>query len=272
VDAETHPYISTGLKQNKFGIPMEAAREVYAEAASLAGIDVVGIDCHIGSQLTKTTPFSDAVGRIGGLVEVLAVDGIRLRYVDLGGGLCIPYGEEEEAEPPSPADYGAAIRNAMAPLVEMNLTVILEPGRVIVGNAGVLLTRVLYRKSTAAKSFTIVDAAFNDLLRPALYGSFHEIRPVFRSADAPMEVVDVVGPICETGDFLARDREMRRAEPGDLLAVGAAGAYGFAMASNYNTRPRAAEVMVKGAEYAVVRARETIEDLLRGETIPAFLR
>jgi diaminopimelate decarboxylase len=271
VDAETHPYISTGLKKNKFGIPMAAARDVYAEAGGLAGIEVVGIDCHIGSQLTKTAPFSDAVARVVDLVARLRQDGLTLWLVDIGGGLGIPYGEEEEAEPPSPADYGAAIQRALAPLADMKLTLVCEPGRVIVGNAGVLLTRVLYRKETEAKSFVIVDGAFNDLMRPALYGSFHAIRPVARRGDAAREVVDVVGPICETGDFLARDRELAPSQAGDLLAVMAAGAYGFTMASNYNTRPRAAEVLVKGDRFAVVRERETLADLIRGESIPDFL-
>jgi diaminopimelate decarboxylase len=271
VDAETHPYISTGLQKNKFGIPMQQAGEVYREAVRLEHIDVVGIDCHIGSQLTKTTPFSDAIARLCELIRDLATDGVALRSIDIGGGLGIPYGQEEEAAPPSPADYGAAVKRALAPLAELGLTVICEPGRVIVGNAGVLLTRVLYHKSTDVKNFTIVDAAFNDLLRPAFYNSYHGVRPVERRADAETWVCDLVGPICETGDFLARDRKMVRTRDGDLLVLTAAGAYGFTMASNYNSRPRAAEVMVKGDQYHVVRAREVVEDLIRGEAIPPFL-
>jgi diaminopimelate decarboxylase len=271
VDAETHPYISTGLKKNKFGIPSAGALEVYREAAAMDGIEVVGIDCHIGSQLTKTTPFTDAIARIADLVARLGEEaGIRFRYVDIGGGLGIPYGQEEEPEPPTPAEYGAAIRRALAPLGE-GVTIVCEPGRVIAGNAGVLLTRVLYNKRSEAKHFLVVDAAFNDLLRPAFYGSFHPMRPVRRFPLRQSQVVDVVGPICETGDFLARDRELTQMERGELLAIGAAGAYGFTMASNYNSRPRAAEVLVKGGQYAVIRRRETREQLTENESIPDFL-
>jgi diaminopimelate decarboxylase len=269
VDAETHPYISTGLQKNKFGIPSADAAEVYRRAAELAHIEPVGVDCHIGSQLTKTTPFTDAVARVAGLVHSLADQGIKLRYLDIGGGLGIPYGQEEEPEPPSPAEYGSAIKTALGELAD-ETTLICEPGRVIAGNAGVLLTRVLYGKSNSVKEFTIVDAAFNDLMRPALYGSFHPMRPVARK-DVGTHVADIVGPICETGDFLARDRQMRRPDPGDLICVGAAGAYGFTMASNYNTRPRAAEVLVKGDSYAVVRKRETLDQLIENESIPDFL-
>jgi len=272
VDPETHPYISTGLKKNKFGIAATDVREVYQMAAELDHIEPVGIDCHIGSQLTKTTPFRDAVSRIGTLVRELADSGIKIKYIDLGGGLGIPYGEEEEPEPPSPADYGRAIQDGLAPLADLNLTLICEPGRVIAGNAGVMITKVLYEKSNTAKNFTIVDAAFNDLLRPALYKSFHPMRPVVRNEDRSSHVSDVVGPICETGDFLARDREMQHVQSGELIAVGAAGAYGFSMASNYNTRPRAAEVLVKGDGYAVIRKRETLEELLANESIPDFLK
>jgi diaminopimelate decarboxylase len=271
VDAETHPYISTGLNKNKFGIPASQAMEIFQRAAALKALEVVGIDCHIGSQLTKTSPFSDAVARVADLTHRLSQAGIPLRYVDIGGGLGIPYGQEEEAEPPSPSEYGAAVKKALAPLTELKLTLICEPGRVIVGNAGVLMTRVLYRKSSPVKDFTIVDAAFNDLIRPAFYGSYHPIKPVVRNDGRDSHVVDVVGPICETGDFLARDRELREALPGELLAFGAAGAYGFAMASNYNSRPRAAEVLVKGGEFAVIRRRETYEDLVGPESIPDFL-
>jgi diaminopimelate decarboxylase len=266
VDAETHPYISTGLQKNKFGIPMGRAREVYGEAVAMSHIDIVGIDCHIGSQLTKTSPFADAIARIRELVLALRDDGVKVKYIDIGGGLGIPY--EEETDLPTPADYGAAVKQAIAPLSDLDLTVICEPGRVIAGNAGVLLTRVLYHKSTDVKNFTIIDAAFNDLLRPAFYQSHHGIKPVHRDPKAEQWVADVVGPICETGDFLARDRKMPKTKQGDLLAFMSAGAYGFVMASNYNTRPRAAEVLVQGDQYWVVRKRETLEDLLANEQIP----
>jgi diaminopimelate decarboxylase len=270
VDAETHPYISTGLKQNKFGISVAQAREVYRTARSLPHVVIKGIDCHIGSQLTKTAPFRDAIARVAALAKELRDDGVALELLDVGGGLGIPYQEEEE--PPSPQDYGQAIADAVAPFDGLDLTLVCEPGRVIVGNAGVLLSRVLYLKQTETKHFTIVDAAFNDLIRPAFYQSFHAIKPVRRKEAAPPVVSDVVGPICETGDFLARDREIRRCDPGDLLAFMSAGAYGFVMASNYNTRPRAAEVLVKGDGFAVVRRREDFEDLVRGEEIPDWLR
>ncbi len=265
VDAQTHPYISTGLKNNKFGIAWNGALEAYRLARSLPHLDVVGVDCHIGSQLTKTAPFSDAIARLVELVQVLRGEGIALRTLDIGGGLGIAYGKEEEPEPPTPGEYGDAIKRALAPLSDMKLTVLCEPGRVIVGNAGVLLTRVLYDKPGEAKRFLIVDAAMNDLMRPALYGSFHPMRPVIERGDRPRATVDVVGPICESGDFLARDREMRQLERGDLLAIGAAGAYGFTMSSNYNTRPRAAEVLVASSSYTVVRRRETIDQLLANE-------
>jgi diaminopimelate decarboxylase len=271
VDAETHPYISTGLKKNKFGIPATEARSYYKRAEALDNIEIVGIDCHIGSQLTKTAPFTDAIDRITHLVAGLQADGVSLRYLDIGGGLGIPYGEEEEPEPPSPAQYGAAIAKSLAPLSDMDLTLICEPGRVIVGNAGVLVTEVLYRKHNDVKNFTIVDAAFNDLMRPAFYNSFHPMRPVRRDASRARIVTDVVGPICETGDFLARDREITSLEQGELISIGASGAYGFTMSSNYNTRPRAAEVLVRGNEYAVVRKRETLDQLLANESVPDLL-
>ncbi len=270
VDAETHPYISTGLKKNKFGIAAAEAYDVYKRAAELKHIEVVGIDCHIGSQLTNTTPFSDAIERISALVEELEAVGIHIKTLDIGGGLGIPYGQEEEAEPPSPAEYGQAVTTALAPLLSRGIRLICEPGRVIAGNAGVLVTTVLYRKASEVKEFVIVDAAFNDLMRPALYGSFHPMRPVVRHDDRRIIHADVVGPICETGDFLARDRELRDMEAGELLAIGAAGAYGFTMASNYNTRTRAVEVMVNGDRVEVVRAREQVADLFRLERIPLW--
>jgi diaminopimelate decarboxylase len=269
VDAETHPYISTGLKKNKFGISVDAARAVYRKARGLANVTIKGIDCHIGSQLTKTAPFRDAIGRVAALARELAAEGVKLELLDVGGGLGIPYQEEGE-DPPSPGDYAAAIADAVAPFEGLDLTLVCEPGRVIVGNAGVLLTKVLYLKQGEIKSFTIVDAAFNDLIRPAFYDSYHAIKPVARGGGETW-VSDVVGPICETGDFLARDRSMKKPAPGDLLAIMSAGAYGFTMASNYNSRPRAAEVLVKGKEFAVVRKREELADLVRGESIPSFL-
>jgi len=271
VDAKTHPYISTGLKKNKFGIPAAEALAVYREAAALPGIEVVGIDCHIGSQLTKTTPFTAAIERLGALVAQLQSEGIALRHVDIGGGLGISYGEEDERTPPSPGDYGAAIKRAMEQLSARGMTIVCEPGRVITGNAGLLMTRVLYLKKTEVKELAIVDAACNDLLRPALYGAYHQIQPVRRVGGAEVAVFDVVGPICESSDFLARDRKLARPAPGDLLAVMGAGAYGFVMASNYNGRPRAAEVLVREDRYAVVRARETLVDLVRGEVVPDFI-
>jgi diaminopimelate decarboxylase len=266
VDPETHPYISTGLKQNKFGVAMDEAHALFRAAAALPGIEVTGVDCHIGSQLTKTSPFTDAIARLVALVEQLAADGIRIAHVDIGGGLGIDYGKGE-APPPSPAEYGTAVRAALAPLAALGVTLVCEPGRVIVGQAGALLARVLYRKRSEAKHFTIVDAAMNDLMRPALYGSYHPIWPV-RGADRPTIATDVVGPICETGDFFARDRALPELARGELICVGATGAYGAVMASNYNTRPRAPEVLVDGERYTVLRPRETYEQLLAGERLP----
>jgi diaminopimelate decarboxylase len=268
VDAQTHPYISTGLKKNKFGIPVAWAREAFAAAMKMKHIEVVGLDCHIGSQLTKTEPFRDAIVRLGELTRSLVKDGVTLRYLDIGGGLGIPYNQED---PPSPADYGKAISEAMSAFEGLDLTLICEPGRVIVGNAGVLVTKALYLKQSEIKNFVIVDAAMNDLIRPAFYDSYHAIWPVKKKHSEPY-VADVVGPICETGDFLARDRSLpQKPEEGDLLALMSAGAYGFTMSSNYNTRPRVAEVMVKGNQFAVVRKREELEELVKNESIPSFL-
>ena len=264
VDAETHPYISTGLKQNKFGVGMGEARALFQEAKQLAGLEIAGVTCHIGSQLIKTSPFVDAIARLVALVHDLAEDGIRLEHIDIGGGLGIDYGKGDAV--PSPAEYGAAVRSALAPLTRLGVTVMTEPGRVIVGNAGALLTRVLYRKRNEAKHFTIVDAAMNDLMRPALYGSFHPIKPV-RGPERATITTDVVGPICETGDFFARDRALPELAQGELVWIGAAGVYTAAMASNYNTRPRAPEVLVRGDRYTVIRARETYEQLIAGERI-----
>jgi len=262
VDPETHPYIATGLKTSKFGIPFAQAHEVYAEAASLKGVEVVGADIHIGSQLTKTAPLADAVARIAALVKTLRERSIEIRMVDVGGGLGIRYRDEA---PPTHREYARVLLPALR---ELGVTVLLEPGRSIVGNAGILLTRVLYRKETEEKTFVVVDAAMNDLIRPALYDAYHELQPVAEARlDAPRETVDVVGPICESGDFLAKDRALARTEEGDLLAIMSAGAYASAMASNYNTRPRAVEVLVEGNRYTIVRRRETYEDLVAGETV-----
>jgi len=261
VDAKTHPYISTGLKENKFGIDIENAGAVYQRAAELPHINVQGIDCHIGSQLSDISPFVDALDRVLLLIDNLATQGIKLRHIDMGGGLGITYRDEA---PPSPADYAAAI---LAPLKERGLEIVLEPGRAIAGNAGILLTQVEYLKPGEAKSFAIVDAAMNDLLRPALYGAWQDIIPLeARDNNDHAGVYDVVGPICETGDFLGKDRQLN-IEAGDVLAICSAGAYSFGMSSNYNSRPRVAEVMVDGDQYTVVRKRETLEALWLDETI-----
>ncbi|HUJ62686.1 MAG TPA: diaminopimelate decarboxylase [Kofleriaceae bacterium] len=262
VDPQTHPYISTGLKQNKFGISMAEALPLLRAPAKYRAIELVGLDCHIGSQLTKTAPFVDAIARLVALVQEHRIE---LRHIDIGGGLGIDYGQGDGA-PPSPAEYGQAVLAALAPLTGRGVKLVVEPGRAIVGAAGALITRVLYRKRNEAKHFTIVDAAMNDLMRPALYNSFHPIKPV-RGPERPAIATDVVGPICETGDFFARDRELPALEPGELIWIGAAGAYGSAMASNYNSRPRAAEVLVAGERYAVIRARETYEQLVAGERL-----
>lgn len=260
VDAQTHPYISTGLKENKFGIAIEDAREVYRSARQMANLEVVGVDCHIGSQLTSVSPFVDALKRVLALIDELAADGIAIQHLDIGGGLGIHYQDET---PPTPAEYAAAL----VPLLrDRQLEVLLEPGRAIAGNAGILLTKVEFIKPAEAKQFAIVDAAMNDLLRPALYQSWQAIEAVVQESDAPAAVYDIVGPICETGDFLGKDRELAISE-GDLLAIRSAGAYGFTMSSNYNSRPRAAEIMVDGAECHLVRERETISDLFAGEHI-----
>lgn len=259
VDAKTHPYISTGLKENKFGIDIAEAPALYARAAKMAHIEIIGVDCHIGSQLTQVAPFVDALKRVLALVDELAAQGIRLKHLDIGGGLGITYRSET---PPSPVDYTAAL---LPQLRGRGLKVLIEPGRAIVGNAGVLLTRVEYLKPTTHKNFAIVDAAMNDLVRPALYSAWQDIVPVVpRSGEATQ--YDVVGPVCETGDFLGKDRVLC-IEPGDLLAICSAGAYGFSMSSQYNSRPRAAEVMVDGDRVHVVRARETLAQLMEGEAL-----
>jgi diaminopimelate decarboxylase len=264
VDPKTHPYISTGLKKNKFGINIQKSLDDYILASTLQNTEVIGVSCHIGSQLTEVGPFVEAVQRIKELVAKLRSAGIRIRCVDLGGGLGITYNQEE---PPHPREYAEAL---MQELPGLDCTLILEPGRVIVGNAGILVTRVLYTKEGGEKNFVIVDAAMNDLIRPSLYGSYQRIQPVHRK-DRIETTVDVVGPICESGDFLAKDRKIPKVEPGELLAVMSAGAYGFTMSSNYNSRPRVAEVMADKNRFGVVRKREEYEDLIRGESIPDFL-
>ncbi len=261
VDPRTHAYISTGLAKNKFGISTGPALELYRRAAELANIEIAGVSCHIGSQLTEIEPFVEALGKLRIFIESLAADGIAVRYLDIGGGLGIRYGDEE---PPPPAEYAAAVA---AGLEGLDCTLILEPGRVLTGNAGILVTRVLYTKDGPEKKFIIVDAGMNDLARPSLYDAFHAIDPV-SGKDRPRVKADVVGPICETGDFLARDQMVPESAGGDLLAVMSAGAYGFSMSSNYNSRPRAAEVMVEKDGFKVIRRRETFADLIRGEAVP----
>ena len=266
IDPKTHPYISTGFKKSKFGIEVAKAIDVYKEADKMEGIDVVAIDAHIGSQIFDLTPFSDSVKKLVGLADTLIEAGIDIKYIDIGGGLGISYKKEEK--PPKHEEYAKVIISEMK---DKPYSLVLEPGRSLMGNAGAMVTRVLYLKEGTAKKFVIVDAAMNDLIRPAFYESYHEILPVIESSQSG-GVVDVVGPICESGDFLAQDRELPEVSSGDLLAVMSAGAYGFVMSSNYNTRPRVPEVLVKGGEFSVVRERETYEDLLKPERIPSFLK
>lgn len=260
VDAKTHPYIATGLKENKFGIDVESALEEYRRAAELPHLAILGMDCHIGSQLTDVTPFLAALERVLELMDRLDRDGIPLRHLDLGGGLGIRYRDET---PPEPIEYVRALLDHVG---NSRIEILLEPGRAIAGNAGILLTRVEYLKQTPHKSFAIVDAAMNDLMRPALYEAWQEIVPVQPRDEVPEQIYDVVGPVCETGDFLGRERRLA-VRPGDLLAVRSAGAYGFTMSSNYNSRVRPPEIMVDGERVHLVRARETIEDLWRGEQV-----
>ena len=264
VDARTHPYISTGLKENKFGIDINRAPEVYARAANLPHLGLRGVDCHIGSQLTETAPFLDALDRVLELVEQLVAQGIQLAHLDLGGGLGIRYRDET---PPSPDDYASAVR---ARLGDTELTILIEPGRAIAGNAGILVTRVEYLKHTEHKDFVIVDAAMNDLMRPALYNAWQEITPVV-PRKGQTRLYDVVGPVCETGDFLGKDRELIL-QPADLLAVRSAGAYGFSMSSNYNSRPRAAEIMVDDKQIHVIRERETVAELFAHEHVLPWMK
>ena len=261
VDAVTHPYISTGLRDHKFGIDIAAAREVYLRARKLRNIWAAGVSCHIGSQILDYSPILEAAGKVLNLIEALQCDGFAIHHVDLGGGLGISYQEADVA--PGIRDFVTDLRDRIG---RARLTVTIEPGRSIVGPAGVLLTRVLYRKKSPAKEFIVVDAAMNDLIRPALYNAHHEVRPL-RQMNGKTVIADIVGPVCETGDFLARDREMPDVQPGSWLAVSSAGAYGFVQASNYNSRPRGAEVLIEGDRWRVIRTRETYEDLVRGETI-----
>lgn len=263
VDAETHPHISTGLKENKFGIDIEKSLEAYRHARTLENIEVIGVSCHIGSQVTKTAPFVDALKRLKKLLGRLEEEGFDIRYLDLGGGLGITYKDET---PPEPAEYAEAL---LAFARELPCTLVFEPGRVLVGNAGALVTTVLYRKNTEEKNFVIVDAGMNDLIRPSLYDSYHRILPVAENGKGEI-VADVVGPICESGDYLAKKRKLPEVKQGELIAVMSAGAYGFSMSSNYNSRPRVAEVLVRDDRFYVIRERETYEDLVRGERIPEF--
>ncbi len=265
IDPKTHPYITTGLKKNKFGILWGDAVRLYREIAGEPWLLAVGISSHIGSQITEMEPFIQAVRSLKGMAEELSRAGTRLTFIDIGGGLGITYNKEL---PPLPKAYAAAIEPELA---GTGLTLILEPGRVIVGNSGIFVSRLLYVKKTAAKTFYVVDGAMNDLVRPALYGAYHEIIPA-QEKTGEKRKVDVVGPICESGDFFARDRALPLLKGGDLIAVLSAGAYGFSMASNYNSRRRAAEVLVKGDKFFIIRKRETPRDLTRGETIPDFLK
>ncbi len=259
VDPKTHPYIATGLRQHKFGVPIESALELYRRANRSDRLKVTGIGFHIGSQITRVEPFIDALNRLKEIVSELREDGIGIQYLDLGGGLGITYNDEV---PPHPDDYGKAVLDVVK---DMDCTLLLEPGRVIVGNAGILVTRVLLTKQSEGKNFVIVDAAMNDLIRPSLYGSYHGIQPETLSGKSRW-TADVVGPICESGDFLARDRDMPRVKARDLLAVMSAGAYGFVLSSNYNSRPRIPEVLVSGKRLKVIRKRETFLNLIRSES------
>ncbi len=264
VDPKTHPYISTGLKKNKFGFDVESSLKEYRKARELRNIDVIGVDCHIGSQLTEVAPFVDAMNKLKELIGVLRSEGFEIRYLDLGGGLGIRYNEEM---PPHPREYARGIiDNAKG----LDCTLVFEPGRVIVGNAGILVANVLYTKSSGEKNFIIVDAGMNDLIRPSFYGSYHHIQPVIAKGRDNL-TADVVGPICESGDFLAKDRTLPRLERGESVAVMSAGAYGFTMSSNYNARPRVPEVLVRDNHYYVIRSREEYADLTRKESIPDFL-
>ncbi len=261
VDPNTHPYIATGLKKSKFGIDISLAMEEYQVAKELPHIEVVGVHQHIGSQITEIAPFVDSLVKVAGLIAKLRDHGFAIKYLDVGGGLGITYKDED---PPVPRVFAEAM---IAVIKDLGCTIVLEPGRVIVGNAGVLVTKVLYDKRTPAKHFIVVDAGMNDLIRPSLYGSFHSILPARQEAGRETVVADVVGPVCESGDFLAKDRSMPAPEPGELLVVMSAGAYGYTMSSSYNSRPRPPEIMVKGDRYFTIRERESYEDLIRNERV-----
>jgi len=265
VDPRTHPYISTGMKENKFGIDINESVKLYKKAKRLKNVALKGVDFHIGSQLTEVKPFVDALGIVSDFVRRLKKEGILVEFVDIGGGLGITYHEET---PPHPLEYASAVASIVR---KLDVTLILEPGRVLTGNSGILVTELLYTKETGRKTFYIVDAAMNDLFRPSLYGSYHKIIPV-RKRRRKMVEVDVVGPVCESGDFFAKDREIEEVKKGDCLALLSTGAYGFAMSSNYNSRGRVPEVLVRGDRFYVIRERETMKDLVRGEKFPPFLR
>lgn len=265
IDPKTHAYISTGLKENKFGIPIEEALEYYQLARGLSNIEVVGVHQHIGSQITEVQPFIDALEKLVGFVRELRAAGMDITHINIGGGIGITYKDET---PPLPKEVAAAIQ----PMLKASgCTIVMEPGRALVGNAGILVTRALYRKDSGEKKFLIVDAGMNDLIRPSLYDAYHDIKPLVEPVSPTHETYDVVGPICESGDFLAKDRSLPVMRPGEYLAVLGAGAYGFSMSSNYNSRPRAAEVLVRGNDYVVVRERETYNELVRGEKVPRWL-
>ena len=268
VDAKTHAKISTGRAENKFGVPLSRAREVYAEASSLPGLDVAGVDMHIGSQLTDLAPFDEAFSLLAEFTRELRADGHAIRHVDLGGGLGIPYREDDDPDSYHPERYAAIVRRHFA---GSGLQLVLEPGRLIVGNAGALVTRVIYVKRGEEKTFVIVDAGMNDLVRPTLYDAHHEIVRVVEDKDGPRLIVDVVGPVCETGDYLALDREMHAVASGDLLAVLSAGAYGAVQAGTYNSRPLIAETLVDGEKFAIIRPRESLEELIGRDRLPGWL-
>jgi diaminopimelate decarboxylase len=268
VDAKTHAKIATGKSENKFGIPISRAREVYAQAAALAGIEVIGIDVHIGSQLTQLEPFELAYQKVAELTETLRADGHNIRRLDLGGGLGIPYTRSNEA-PPLPTDYGAMVKRVLG---HLNCEIEIEPGRLIAGNAGILVSEVIYVKEGEDRKFLILDAAMNDLIRPAMYDAHHDIEPVIEpQAGAERATYDVVGPICESGDTFAKGREMAQMTAGDLVAFRSAGAYGAVMSSEYNTRPLIPEVMVNGSEFAVIRSRPSFDEIINRDTIPKWL-
>lgn len=265
IDPKTHPYISTGLKENKFGINIKDALNEYKKASEKKHIEVIGVACHIGSQITEVTPFVDVLCNVREFIRELQDQGTGIKYLDLGGGLGITYQDES---PPHPSEYASAIIKEME---DLQCTLILEPGRVIVGNAGILVSQVLYTKKSDDKNFIIVDAAMNDLVRPSLYEAYHEIKPV-KKKQGVLITADIVGPVCESGDFMARGRQVPDFAPGDYIAVMSAGAYGFTMSSNYNSRPRVPEVLVDRHRYLVIRRRETYDDLVRNEVIPEHLR